>query len=263
MARIAGLGRHALVSNVALSDVKELNINVPGISEQRRIAAILDQVNDLRRKRRRALKLMGHLLTSSFLELFGDPVTNSAAYPLRELKSLGRVATGSTPPSSKDGMFGGPIPFVTPGDLESEEPVKRTLTRAGARASKTVEVGSALVCCIGATIGKMAIAQRECAFNQQINAVEWDKEIEPHYGINVLQFLRRKIAEDGASTTLPILKKSLFERITIPAPPISLQRDFSGRVAEIDTLKAHQRAHLVKLDARFASLQHRAFLGEL
>jgi type I restriction enzyme S subunit len=109
----------------------------------------------------------------------------------------------------------------------------------------------------------MGIALKECAFNQQINAVEWGKEIEPHYGINVLQFFRRRIANDGASTTLPILKKSLFEKLTIPAPPISLQHAFSARVAEIDQLKAHYRAHLAKLDALFASLQQRAFRGEL
>jgi type I restriction enzyme S subunit len=120
-----------------------------------------------------------------------------------------------------------------------------------------------LVCCIGATIGKMAIALEKCALNQQINAVEWGKEVEPHYGINVLQFFRRKIADDGASTTLPILKKSLFEKITVPTPPISLQRTFSARVVEIDKLKAHYRAHLAKLDVLFASLQHRAFRGAL
>ena len=52
-------------------------------------------------------------------------------------------------------------------------------------------------------------------------------------------------------------------RIPIPLPPIDLQRAFTDRLAEIDRLKALHRAHLAKLDALFASLQHRAFRGEL
>jgi type I restriction enzyme S subunit len=48
-----------------------------------------------------------------------------------------------------------------------------------------------------------------------------------------------------------------------PLPPLPLQRAFAARVAEIDKLKAHHRAHLARLDALFASLQHRAFRGDL
>jgi type I restriction enzyme S subunit len=51
--------------------------------------------------------------------------------------------------------------------------------------------------------------------------------------------------------------------ISIPIPPLDLQHAFGARVAEIDRLKTHYRAHLAKLDALFASLQHRAFRGEL
>jgi len=78
-----------------------------------------------------------------------------------------------------------------------------------------------------------------------------------------LGFFRRKIVNDGASTTLPILKKSRFEKISIPVPLFALQRTFAARITEIDKLKAHNRAHLAKLDALFASLQHRAFRGQL
>jgi type I restriction enzyme, S subunit len=52
-------------------------------------------------------------------------------------------------------------------------------------------------------------------------------------------------------------------RIPVPLVPLDLQRDFAARVAEIDALKVHHRAHLAKLSALFASLQHRAFRGEL
>jgi type I restriction enzyme S subunit len=49
----------------------------------------------------------------------------------------------------------------------------------------------------------------------------------------------------------------------IPLPPLDLQREFARRVAAVEKLKTAQRAALAELDALFASLQHRAFRGEL
>ena len=158
-------------------------------------------------------------------------------------------------------MFSGPIPFVTPGDLESDEPIKRTVTEEGAAEAETVRAGSALVCCIGATIGKMGKAIQRSAFNQQLNAIEWASSVNDDYGLGALRFFKPQIATWGASTTLPILKKSSFEKIAIPVPPLDLQREFGRRVAAVEKLKTAQRAALAELDALFASLQHRAFRG--
>ena len=107
-------------------------------------------------------------------------------------------------------MFDGPIPFVTPGDLESDDSVKRSVTEAGAVEVGTVRPGATLVCCIGATIGKIGRAAVRSAFNQQINAVEWGRSVHDTYGFSVLRFFKPTIIAWGASTTLPILKKSAF-----------------------------------------------------
>ena len=248
---------------VNATTLRSLEIPLPPLPEQRRIAEVLDRAEALRTKRRAALAQLDTLTQSIFLDLFGDPTTNPKGWPRRPLKELGRVATGGTPPGAKEGMFGGSVPFVTPGDLDSSNPIKRTLTEEGAAEVVTVREGSALVCCIGATIGKMGIARERSAFNQQINAVEWGPDVNDLFGIGVLQFFKRTIAQQGASTTLPILKKSSFEKIEIPAPPGPLQQDFARRIAAVEKLKSAQRASLGELDALFASLQHRAFRGEL
>jgi type I restriction enzyme S subunit len=238
-------------------------IPLPPLTEQQRIAEVLDRAQALRAKRRAALAQLDSLTQSLFLDLFGDPRPNEKSWPLRSLKELGKVKTGGTPPSAKPGMFGGPIPFVTPGDLESEQPVKRSVTEAGAAEAETVRAGATLVCCIGATIGKMGKATQHSAFNQQINAVEWANGVDDNYGLGVLRFFKPQIATWGASTTLPILKKSSFEKIEIPVPPLPLQREFACRVTAVEKLKTAQRASLAELDALFATLQHRAFRGEL
>ena len=160
-------------------------------------------------------------------------------------------------------MFDGPIPFVTPGDLGSAQSVRRSVTEAGAAESRVIREGATLVCCIGATIGKMGMASQRSAFNQQINAVEWNDSVNDWYGFYAMSFFRDRIAALGASTTLPILKKSSFEQIAIPVPPADMQELFGARISRSEPLLDLYRRRLEKLDSLFASLQHRAFRGEL
>lgn len=261
-----GLGRYSQGAGVPTLNrnlVHGVPVKVPPLAQQRRIAAILDQAETLRAQRRAALAQLDSLTQSIFLDMFGDPATNSKQWPRNTLKELGRVSTGGTPPSAKDGMFDGPIPFVTPGDLDSDMPVRRSLTHAGAAEVGTVRAGATLVCCIGATIGKTGRARIRSAVNQQLNAVEWGPDVTDGYGFEVIRFFKPTIVSWGASTTLPILKKSSFERIEIPVPPIQLQKEFSSRIDAIQELKAVQRQSLMKLDGLFIALQSSAFNGEL
>lgn len=245
------------------SELEGIRVPFFPLEEQRRIAAILDRAETLRTQRRTALALLDSLTQSLFLDMFGDPATNSRKWPVKRLKDLGQVITGGTPPSSKEGMFDGPIPFITPGDLESEEPVRRSVTEAGAKEVNVVRAGATLVCCIGATIGKVGIAQKDSAFNQQLNAVVWGNHISDNYGYEVMRFFKPTIISWGASTTLPILKKSSFEQIEIPVPPVPLQELFTDRLKHISNLKGLHKSALLGFDNLFNALQSRAFAGEL
>ena len=159
-------------------------------------------------------------------------------------------------------MFGGAVPFITPGDLEIDEPTKRTLTEEGVVEVNPVRAGASLVCCIG-TIGKMGMAKVRSAFNQQINAVDWYETVDDAYGLAALRFLRNQLAAQAASTTVPILNKSAFEKFKIQVPPLSLQQTFATRIQAVESLKTTHRAALAESNALFASLQHRAFAGQL
>ena len=240
-----------------------LAVPLPSLPEQRRIAAILDKVDALRAKRRAALAQLDILTQSIFLDMFGHPAANPKRWPVGALRSLGRVTTGGTPPSAKEGMFDGVIPFITPGDLESDHPIKRTVTDAGADASRTVGAGATLVCCIGATIGKIGKSTMRSAFNQQINAVEWGERVHAEYGCAVMRFFKPTIIAWGSSTTLPILKKSSFERIEIPVPPVTDQQEFALRIEGVECVRATHRVALSTSNELFSALQVMAFRGEL
>jgi type I restriction enzyme S subunit len=261
---INGLRSGAAQPHVYAKDIAQLQVSIPSFPEQLRIAAILDQADALRLKRREALAQLDSLTQSIFIEMFGDPSTNSQSWPVSALKELGKITTGGTPRSSLEGMFGGDIPFVTPGDLESGKPAKRTVTEAGALEAGTVRAGASLVCCIGATIGKIDMASNRSSFNQQLNSVEWSQDIvDDLYGLTVLKFFKPTIIAWGASTTLPILKKSSFEKIAIPVPPLHLQKDFSRKLLSLEKLIKTVKAYQAEANELFDSLQSRAFSGEL
>jgi type I restriction enzyme, S subunit len=260
MQTVAGVGGSLLRARP--EGVKEIEIPLPPLEEQKRIAAILDQADSLRRLRRRTIDRLNTLGQAIFYEMFLSKVEH---WPEDTLLSLGQVITGSTPPTARQDYFEGDIPFVTPGDLESDCGVKRTLSEEGALKSRTVEAGAVLVCCIGATIGKIDQARERSAFNQQINAVHWGKSIEHDYGLFALRNIRQQIIfkGKGASTTLPILKKSEFQKLKIPVPPKDLQLKFSNRIRVVGDTRRALRDGLESADALFSSVQHRAFRGEL
>ncbi len=253
----------ATMQHITKDRFDALLIALPSLTEQRRIAKYLKQADRLRRIRRFALEMSDSFLPAVFVEMFGDPVRNAQAWPTESLGVLGKVTTGGTPPSAKSGMFGGKTPFITPGDLEVDTKYsQRFLTDDGVNESVIVRSGSTLVCCIGATIGKTDKARVKCSFNQQINAIEWGKNINDDFGFYLMRFFSKIVAERGQSTTLPILKKSAFEELILPVPPLPIQEKFADIVERHEQLRSTQVESLRQAEHLFQSLLHQAFSGK-
>ena len=86
--QISGKKVTATISNLSLGQIKELEIPLPPLAEQKRIAGILDKADNLRRKRQQAIKLADEFLRAVFLDMFGDPVTNPKEWKHTSLGSL-------------------------------------------------------------------------------------------------------------------------------------------------------------------------------
>lgn len=249
------------VAIINKGNFEAMQIPLPPLPEQKRIAAILDKADAIRLKHQQAIQLVDDFLRAVFLDMFGDPVSNPKGWPKKSLKLLGKSATGRTPPGEKVGMWGEGLPFVTPGDLCGKvDSSVREVTREGAEYSKICRKGSLLVCCIG-TVGKVGIAGRSLAFNQQINAQEWGSEISDIYGFFVFKLSPGLVSSKAIQTTLPILKKSLFDEIEIPVPPIGLQEKFSAIAQKVSESSLRHESGLNT--PLFESLSQLAFSEQL
>ena len=262
--RLQDLGNGATFKELSKAVISRVSLPLPPIEEQRRIAKMLDRADAILRKRARTITLAENLLKSLFLEMFGHPLNSSVGHPRGELRSLGKIETGKTPPSQDVDNHGTGVPFVTPGDLGGcVSYSRRQISPTGARYSKVAPAGSTMVCCIGATIGKMGFLEMDAAFNQQINSITWGPDIEPVYGYVGMTFYSERIAQAGTSTTLPILKKSLFSSIDFPVPEAQLQKRYGASVREIWGNIAIMRRNSLNASNLFASLSQTAFRGEL
>jgi len=256
-------------ASVSIADLKAIQVTVPSLPEQRRIAEILDKADALRTKRRAALIQLDNLTKSIFLEMFGDPSTNSRGWDLKAVGEVAKVITGNTPPREIPEYYGSEIEWIKSDNINTPH---YYLTRAheglsveGQQVARVVPAGSILVTCIAGSpecIGNAAMTDREVAFNQQINALV-PFEGDAHFIYAQLRIGKRLVQQASTAAMKGMVNKSRFERIRLMWPPVPLQRSFMEKVQPATKLEATQRTSLDNCEALFASLQQRAFRGEL
>ena len=257
-------------SSFNIASFKKLQIPLPPLPQQKRIAWILDAADALRAKRREAIAHLDALLQSTFLDMFGDPVTNPMGWDTSALGAVGEVITGNTPSRKRPEYYGEDIEWIKSDNINDPSFVlteaEERLSVVGKAVARTSPKGSILVTCIAGSpscIGNAAIADREVAFNQQINAFVPGERVSLWLAFGVFWVGKRLVQSASTNSMKGMVSKSAFSAISIPIPPTSLQSRFAAIAESVGRQKARQRAHLAELDTLFASLQSRAFRGEL
>jgi type I restriction enzyme, S subunit len=266
---LAGKGRGATFKQVNRDDIAEVRIRLPDFESQKRIADILDRADRLRSKRRAALVQIDELKQAIFLDMFGDPESNPKKWEMLPLGQVGEVVTGNTPPRSQATFYGNAIEWVKSDNLNtSEDYVTRSeegLSESGRAVGRVVPAGSILVTCIAGSpgcIGNSAIADRPVAFNQQINAIV-PARVGSSFLYTQLLVGKRLIQRASTNGMKGLVSKTRCEQVRVMVPPKAIREQFGNRFDAIQRLKASQTTSLMAFESLFASLQHRAFRGEL
>jgi type I restriction enzyme S subunit len=266
---LSSKAKGATFKQVNREDIGELAIGLPPAHEQRRIADVLDRAEALRAKRRAALAQLDTLSRSIFLDLFGDPARNPKQWPRKPIGRIAQVITGNTPSRAKPEYFGSAIEWIKSDNINTPHyyltRADEGLSEVGRAVARIAPAQSILVTCIAGSphcIGNAAMTDREVAFNQQINALV-PQHCDPHFLYAQVLVGKRLIQEASTAGMKGMVSKSRLESIELMFPPFALQHDFARCVSAIERLKSAHRASLAQLDVLFASLQHRAFRGEL
>jgi type I restriction enzyme S subunit len=246
----------------------DLEIPLPPLAEQRRIAEVLDRAEALRAKRRAALAELDSLTQSLFLDLFGDPVTNPKGWQRVKFGNVGTLDRGISKhrPRNEPALLGGPYPLVQTGEVSNcggyITAFEQTYSELGLRQSKLWPAGT-LCITIAANIAKTGILTFEACFPDSVVGFRADDPATVEFIRVWLSFLQKMLEDSAPESAQKNINLAILRDLDVPLPPIALQQEFARRVGAVEKLKAAQRTALAEQDALFATLQHRAFKGEL
>lgn len=253
------------------AQAERIEIPLPPLDEQRRIAAILDKADALSRKRKRALDLLDGLTQSIFLEVFGDPTANNLNFNLKNLEDIvGAVVDcpHSTPTWTEAGKIALRTSNLTAGDWNWSDTRYVTEAEYHARSARAYVRPGDIVLSREGTVGVAAIVQpgMEVCLGQRLVQINMQNaSVESEY---LLAYLLHKLAPKrisrimvGATSTHLNLKE--LRKMQVPVPPLDLQENYGKRVARIGELKQRVRESSCATALLYRSLQHRAFTGQL
>ena len=252
--------------------LKILQIPLPPLAEQKRIAGILDAADALRAKRRESLAQLDVLLQSTFLDMFGDPVTNPMGWEVRPLQQLIQSDRPITYGILKPGPdIEGGVPYVRVVDIQKEqvltEQLRQTTQEIARQYKRSQLIAGDLLMSIRGHVGRMAIvplAASEANITQDTARLALSSA-DPAYVMQCLttQGMQQHMARRTKGVAVKRINLGDVKEIPIPVPALDLQHRFTAIVESVEQQKTSQRAHLDELDTLFASLQSRAFRGDL
>jgi len=261
------------------SVLAKIEIPLPPLAEQRRIAAVLDLAEALRAKRRASLAQLDALTQAIFFDMFGDAGDNPKRWPVKPVHAYVADFQGGKSIAEESGenvltknrvlkvsaVTGMKFrPNESKPVSDSYEPPIEHFVRPDdllfSRANTTELVGA--VAYVEHTPPNVLLPDKIWRF-------VWRKPVivEPLFVWTLFQTiaLRREIGRraTGTSGSMKNISQEKVFGISTILPPLALQREFARRVSTVDKLKAAHRTSLAEMDTLFASLQHRAFRGEL
>ena len=261
----------------AVSDakVKASKIPLPPVIEQKRIAGILDAADALRAKRREALAQLDTLLQSTFLDMFGDPITNPMGWPEVALGAhTSKIGSGATPLGGeaaykKDGIALIRSMNVRDGHFSQHGLAFINDQQAARLDGVVVAPDDVLLNITGASVARVCRAPSDVLpsrVNQHVAIIRPTDSFDQKFLEQCLLFpsMKRRLLDIArAGATREAITKDAIKRLTAIQPPRNEQDRFAAIVSSVEQQKTSPRTHLAELDTLFASLQSRAFRGDI
>ena len=253
---------------VNATKLKQIDVPLPSVEEQQRIAAVLDAADELRTKRRQALAKLDTLTQAIFIDMFGNPVVNPAGYEVGRLTHLGSLNRGLSKhrPRNDPALLGGQWPLIQTGDVANSsgyiDSYSSTYSELGLRQSQLWPTGT-LCITIAANIAKTGILQMDACFPDSVVGFAASHSDDNEYVRALLNFLQPILEANAPESAQKNINLKVLRELPIPIPSSPERAKFAGLIHDLNGQRRLLEEDGVRLDTLFASLQQKAFNGEL
>lgn len=263
--RLLSIANAPVVPIINKSQFGEFVVNIePNKNKQLEIVNILDKLTTVMSKRKDELVALDDLIKARFVELFGDPVSNSKGLKeltLPELGELGRGVSKHRPRNAPE-LLGGEYPLIQTGEVSNAglyiENYENTYSELGYKQSKMWKAGT-LCITIAANIAKTAILKFDACFPDSVvgfKANDKTNEIFIHYWFSFFQSILEAQAPESAQKNINL---KILSELKVIAPDIEEQNKFATFVVQVDKSKLLVQKSLDETQVLFNSLMQKYF----
>ncbi|MBC8191286.1 MAG: restriction endonuclease subunit S [FCB group bacterium] len=279
--RIEDKTSFATVKHLSVKKIKEIDIPLPPLEEQKQIAAILDAADELRQKDKALIAKYDELTQSLFLDMFGDPVSNQKVWEVARLKDIAlKIRSGNTPKGGSKVYVSKGVTFfrsqnVWKNLIKLEDVVFIDETTHCNMKNSSLKHGDILMTKTGrfntenSSLGRAAMylgKDDDANVNGHVYLIRLKDDVQNKFVLFILttnqyrNYIRRVCV--GGIDKRQINKEHL-EEFPIIQPPLELQEKFSLVLTKIQAQKAIAHESLIQSEALFSSLLQKAFKGKL
>ncbi|OIU86834.1 restriction endonuclease subunit S [Acinetobacter sp. AR2-3] len=259
------------LKHITKAKLEEVQIPLPSLAEQCRIASILHQADELRQKRQQAIEKLDQLLQATFIDMFGDPISNPKNWNKCLLEKVTHKITDGTHKTPTYMSSG--IEFLSAKDIKKGRIVWNTNKYISEQEHSQLikrcnpEIGDVVLAKSG-SLGSVAIIDRSHQFSlfESLCLIKHDRQqIDAIFLTSMLRSPSMLSHLLGKNKGIAIKHLHLVDirELEILLPPIELQLEFSSKIRSIDRLIGMHLSSLEYIESLFKSLQNQAFNGTL
>jgi len=257
------------------SRFSELEIKYPSLEEQRRIASILDKADELRQKRQQAIEKLDQLLQATFIDMFGDPVSNPKGWKIDSLNNYGSYKNGL---NFGKGETGNQVLYIGVGDFKQLSKIddisKLSTIQLNQLPSDDYFIKDGDLLFVRSNGNKELVGRCVVVYpkGKQITysgfCIRYRVEKLELTGPYLVHLFRTKsfkqtIFDAGQGANIQNINQQLLSQLKIPVPPKDLQEKWAEILLSLEDQKQRLYKQLDIQNQLFTSLQNQAFSGTL
>ena len=263
--QVTGIG--GSLTRAQPKQVAKYPVPVPSRAEQDYIAGVLERIDELLLKQHQQTEKLDELVKSRFIELFGDPLSNSKGWPCIVITDACRaIFGGGTPSKSHPEYFTGTVPWVSPKDMKSSvisDSIDHITEEAIAHSTTNLVPAHSVLMVIRSGILKhtlpVATNSVPVTINQDMKAFVPNGVVTTAFLLHFFKAIEPDVLAGVRGVTADNIDFKAFQKRTIIVPPMELQEQFAAFVAQTDKSKLAVQQGLKELEILKKSLMQQYF----